>query len=120
LDYGGSWLLPRLVGLHRAKELALFGDIVTAQEAAALGLVNRVVPETELDEVVAAWATRLAEGPPLALSMVKRLLNQSFEMSMAQALEAEATAQALALDSRDVADAVHAFREKRSPSFEGR
>ncbi|MEW6473537.1 MAG: enoyl-CoA hydratase [Actinomycetota bacterium] len=120
LDYGASWLLPRLVGLHRAKELALFGDVVTAEEAAAFGLVNRVVPEAELDDVVAAWAIRLAEGPPLALSMIKRLLNQSFEMSMVEALEAEATAQAVALDSRDVAAALLAFRDNRSTRFEGR
>ena len=63
LDFGGSWLLPRLVGLHRAKELAFFGDVVSAADADRLGLVNRVVPDAELDEFVTAWAGRLAAGP---------------------------------------------------------
>src|SRR4051794_35018310 len=87
LDGGGSWLLPRLLGLHRAKELAFFADIVSAKEAADVGLVNRVVPAGELDAVVDDWARRLAAGPPIALSMTKAMLNNSFSSSLAQALE---------------------------------
>ena len=64
LDFGGSWLLPRLVGLHRAKELSYFGDIVSAQVAVELGLINRVVPAAELDGFSLGWAQRLAAGPP--------------------------------------------------------
>src|SRR3954468_9278464 len=66
LDGGGSWLLPRLVGLHKAKELAFFADMLSASDAMALGIVNRVVPADALDSFVADWASRLAAGPPLA------------------------------------------------------
>ena len=69
IDFGGSWVLPRLVGLHKAKELAFFAEILSAKEAADVGLVNRVVPSAELDEFVDGWARQLAAGPPLALSM---------------------------------------------------
>ena len=71
LDMGASWLLPRIVGLARAKEIALFGDMWTAEEALAIGLVNRVVPPAEIDAFVDDWARTLAAGPPLALSLNK-------------------------------------------------
>ena len=93
LDGGGSWLLPRLVGLHKAKELAFFADLVSADDALAMGLVNRVVAPEELDAVVGEWARRLASGPPIALSMTKTMLNNAFEVSMAAALEDEARCQ---------------------------
>ena len=64
IDFGGSWVLPRLVGLHKAKELALFADIISAKEAAEIGIVNRVVPAAEIDAFVDDWAGRLAAGPP--------------------------------------------------------
>jgi 2-(1,2-epoxy-1,2-dihydrophenyl)acetyl-CoA isomerase len=120
IDFGGSWLLPRLVGLHRAKELALLGDIVSAKEAAELGLVNRVLPATQLDAFVADWANRLASGPPLALAMTKRLLTDSFTASMDEALSAEGLAQTVNVGTRDTAEAIAAFLEKREPRFEGR
>lgn len=120
LDFGGSWLLPRLVGLHKAKELAFFADILSAEQAASLGLVNRVVPADELDAVVNDWATRLATGPPLALSMTKTMLNNGLMVSMEQALEDEARSQAVNLSSEDAAEALKAFREKRQPTFQGR
>src|SRR5580692_12522122 len=82
VDFGASWLLPRFVGLHRAKELAFFADILSAKEAAELGVVNRVVPDDQLDDFVADWAERLAAGPPLALSMTKTMLNNSVNISM--------------------------------------
>jgi enoyl-CoA hydratase/carnithine racemase len=119
LDGGGSWLLPRLVGLHRAKELALFADILSAKEAEGLGLVNRVVPAASLDAFVDDWAHRLAAGPPIALSMTKRLLNDSFTTSLAQAVEAEAMAQAVNFKTADMAEAMRAFAEKRDPVFPG-
>jgi enoyl-CoA hydratase/carnithine racemase len=78
IDFGGSWILPRLVGMHRAKELALFGDIISAKEAQEMGLVNRVVPAGQLDALTADRANRLAAGPPLALAMTKRLLTNAF------------------------------------------
>jgi enoyl-CoA hydratase/carnithine racemase len=119
LDFGGSWLLPRLVGLHRAKELALFGDVLSASEAAAMGLVNRVVPRADLDGFVDAWADRLAGGPPIALSMSKTMLNNAFAVSMEQALEDEARCQAVNFATSDTAEAIGAFLSKRAPRFTG-
>ena len=119
-DFGGAWLLPRLIGLHRAKELALFGDVVGAEEAHRLGLVNRVVAPDELEAAVAEWANRLAGGPPLALAQIKGMLNRSFETSFAAGLDAETTAQALCFTSADTAEAMGAFFDKRDPRFEGR
>jgi 2-(1,2-epoxy-1,2-dihydrophenyl)acetyl-CoA isomerase len=120
LDFGGSWSLARLIGLHRAKELALFGDMLSAQEAADLGLVNRVVPDAELDDVATAWVTRLAAGPPHAMGLIKRQLNDSLQLTMAQALDAEAAAQVANFATTDAAEAYRAFLEKRPPVFTGR
>jgi 2-(1,2-epoxy-1,2-dihydrophenyl)acetyl-CoA isomerase len=120
IDFGGSWLLPRLVGLHRAKELALFADIISAKEAEALGLVNRVVPAGELDAFVDDWASKLAKGPPIALAQTKRLLNNAFEVTLEQALEDEGWAQTVNFTTADTAEAMRAFVEKREPRFEGR
>ena len=120
IDFGGSYLLPRLVGMHRAKELAFFADIVSAPEALAMGLVNRVVPAAELDAFVDDWAARLAAGPPLALSMTKKLLNEGLGMSLDQALENEGMAQTVNFGTADTAEAMQAFLEKRDPRFEGR
>lgn len=120
LDGGGSWLLPRLVGLHRAKELALFAEVIPAAEALRLGVVNRVVPVAELDAVVDDWARRLASGPPIALALTKRMLNRSFEQSFEQALDDEARSQALNFGTRDTVEAIGAFLQKRPPVFDGR
>ena len=120
IDFGGSWVLPRLVGMHRAKELAFFADIISAKEAAEMGLVNRVVPASELDAFVADWADRLAAGPPLALAMTKRLLTNAFATSMDEALEAEGMAQSVNAGTKDTAEAIRAFLEKREPKFTGR
>jgi 2-(1,2-epoxy-1,2-dihydrophenyl)acetyl-CoA isomerase len=120
VDFGGSWLLPRLIGLHRAKALAFFGDVISAKEAAELGLVNRVVPAAELDRVVAEWADRLAAGPPLALAMTKRLLTSALSLSMDEALEAEGLAQTVNARTEDTAEAIRAFLDKREPRFQGR
>jgi enoyl-CoA hydratase/carnithine racemase len=120
IDFGGSFLLPRLVGLHKAKELALLADIISAQEANDLGLVNRVVPVADLDRFVDDWARRLAAGPPLALSMTKTLLNNSFAVSMDQALEDEARTQSVNFSTADVVEAMSAFVDKREPKFVGR
>ncbi len=120
IDFGGSWLLPRLVGLHRAKELALLADIISAKEAEAMGLVNRVVPAGQLDAFVDDWARRLAAGPPIALAQTKRMLNNSFEVTLEQALEDEGWAQTVNFGTADVAEAMQAFFQKREPKFEGR
>jgi len=120
VDFGASWLLPRLIGLHKAKELAFFADILSAREAESFGLVNRVVPDDELDAFVDGWAARLAEGPTLALSMTKSMLNNSLAVSMEQALEDEARSQAANFGTRDTREALTAFVERRPPQFEGR
>ena len=120
VDFGGTWLLPRLVGLHRAKELALLGDKISAQHAADIGLVNRVVPSAELDAVVDNWARRLADGPPLALALTKRMLNDSFGLSLDEALEGEARSQHITFSSRDLTEGLAAFADRRAPRFQGR
>jgi enoyl-CoA hydratase/carnithine racemase len=120
LDFGGSWLLPRLIGLHKAKELAFFGRILSAAEAEKMGLVNRVVAEAELDELVTEWATRLAEGPPLSLQMTKRLLHGGLSLSLYESLQWEATAQAVNFGSEDTREGIAAFIQKRQPVFRGR
>ena len=120
LDFGGSWLLPRRVGLHRAKELAFFGDILSAAEAAEMGLVNRVIADADLDEFVGGWAQRLAAAPPIALAQSKRLLNNSMGVTMEQALDDESAAQSINFATRDTIEAISAFVEKRSPTYTGR
>ncbi len=120
LDCGGSWVLPRRVGLHKAFELAYFADVLSAAEAERFGLVNRVVPPSELDKVVDEWAARLAAGPPLAYSMIKAQLHVGAESSLAQALEHEATSQTVNFNSADTAEAMAAFVQKRDAKFQGR
>ncbi len=120
VDFGGSWILPRLIGLHRAKELVFLADIIDATEADRIGLVNRVVPHAELGGAVMELAQRLAALPPVQLSLSKRLLNQSLSVSMAEALEFEDVAQVMNFQSADTGEAVAAFVEKRTPTFTGR
>ncbi len=120
LDCGGSWVLPRRIGLHKAFELAYFAEVLSAADALEIGLVNRVVPAGELDKAVDDWAARLAAGPPLALSMIKAQLHVGADSSLAQALEYEATCQAVNFGSADTAEAMLAFVQKRDPKFTGR
>ncbi len=120
VDGGGSWLLPRLIGLHRAKELVLFGDIISAADAREFGIVNRVVARDEIDAFVDEWAGRLAAGPPLALALSKELLNAGLGRTMVEALEAEGIAQAYNFSTHDTLEAMTAFVEKRPPEFRGR
>lgn len=119
LDFGGSWLLPRLVGMQRAKELAFFADIIGADDAERIGLVNRVLPDAELDAFVDDWAQRLAAGPPIALAMSKRLLNNSLNVTMEEALDDEGLSQTVNFGTKDTAEAMMAFIEKRPPNFRG-
>jgi len=119
VDFGGSWILPRLVGMHRAKELVLLADVIDVTEAERIGLVNRVVAHDQLETTVKEIATRLANMAPLALAASKRLLNQAFSVSMAEALDAENTAQALMSTTNDTREAILAFFERREPRFTG-
>ncbi len=120
VDFGGTWILPRLIGLHRAKELAFFADVISAEQAAEFGIVNKVVPHDELDDAVTEWADRLAAGPPLALAMTKRLLTLNASADFAAALEAEGMAQTVNFSTEDTREAVKAFLDKREPDFRGR
>ncbi|HEV8458988.1 MAG TPA: enoyl-CoA hydratase [Methylomirabilota bacterium] len=119
-DGGGTWLLPRLVGLAKAKELVFTADIIDAAEALRIGLVNRVVPAPELEATTRALAARIAAGPPGTLALAKSLLNRASTTELAAALELEAFAQGQAISSEDHAEGVRAFLEKRSPKFQGK
>jgi len=120
LDGGNSWLLPRRVGLHKAKELTFFADMIDAKEAESIGLVNRVVSVAELDAVAAEWGRRLAAGPTLALGLSKRLLDASSSVTFEQALEDEARCQHITHTSKDIREGIAAFVERREPRFTGR
>lgn len=117
IDGGGSWSLPRLVGMGRAKEIMFLASRLSGPEAADMNLVNRCVPDEELDDFVADWATRLADGPKRALSVIKSQLNESFESSFSRAVESEAKGQALAFRSKESREGVKAFFDKRPPDF---
>jgi 2-(1,2-epoxy-1,2-dihydrophenyl)acetyl-CoA isomerase len=118
-DSGASYFLPRLVGYHKAMELALFGDKVTAQEALQLGLCNRVVDETSFAQTVGEWAARLAKGPR-SLGWIKRQFSRGLEQSLEEILELEAFDQEAAAQTADAREAITAFLEKRPPNFTGR
>jgi enoyl-CoA hydratase/carnithine racemase len=120
VDFGGSWLLPRLIGLHKAKQLAFFADVIDAAEAERIGLVNQVVPAAELDGFVDDWAKRLCATAPIAIAQTKALLNRSIGPSLSDLLEAEGAAQAVNVGTRDAAEALGAFLERRDPVFTGR
>ncbi|MET9345623.1 enoyl-CoA hydratase/isomerase family protein [Streptomyces termitum] len=119
-DGGGAYLLPRLIGPQRAKELLFFGDALPAAEARAMGLVNRVVPADELAATAREWAERLAQGPTRALALTKALVNASLDSDRATALAAEATAQELNMTTRDAQEGVASFVERREARYEGR
>jgi 2-(1,2-epoxy-1,2-dihydrophenyl)acetyl-CoA isomerase len=118
-DGGGSYLLPRLIGVQKAKELMFFGDDLPAAEAERLGLVNRVVPADKLEQTAREWAERLATGPTVAIVQAKRLVNRSLESDRATAFAEEAMAQEITSTSRDAQEGMAAFRERRSTDFKG-
>ncbi len=120
IDFGGSWLLPRIVGLQRAKEMALSGRMVHAEEALRIGLVNEVVPVDSLDDRVTEIATGFLAGAPVAQMFAKQTLNSAFQVSLADALAWEAEAQSIALGTEDAAEGLQAFLEKRDPVWKGR
>ncbi|NDZ66457.1 enoyl-CoA hydratase [Streptomyces cyaneofuscatus] len=118
-DGGGAYLLPRLVGPQRAKELMFFGDALTAADAERMGLVNRAVPESELAGLAAAWAGRLACGPTRAIALTKQLVNDSLTADRATAFAAEAAAQEINMTTRDANEGVASFVERRTPEYRG-
>ena len=118
-DGGGAYLLPRLVGVQKAKELLFFGDSVSAADAAAMGLVNRVVPDDELATTAAEWAGRLAAGPTRSIALSKWLVNRSLESDRAGAFGDEALAQDLNMTTHDANEGVRSFVERRDPDYRG-
>ncbi len=118
-DGGGAYLLPRLIGLARTKELMFFGDAVSATEAERLGLVNRVVPDGELLGVAGEWAARLAAGPTRSIALTKWLVNRSLESDRAQAFHDEALAQEINMTTSDAQEGVASFVERRDPDYRG-
>jgi 2-(1,2-epoxy-1,2-dihydrophenyl)acetyl-CoA isomerase len=120
LDGAGAYLLPRLIGLAKAKELVFFGDDLPAEEAMRIGLVNKVVPGDQLAAAAREWAVRLASGPTFALGMSKRLLNRSLEVDLETSLEDEAFAVSLVTQSEDTKEGMRAFVERRQPVFTGK
>jgi enoyl-CoA hydratase/carnithine racemase len=119
-DMGATYLLPRIVGLGHASELLFFGDVIDAEHALRIGLVNRVVADGEAAQATAqAWAARLAQGPAFAHAMTKQMIESEARLPLDQAIEAEAQAQALCMQHPDFAEAHAAFKDKRPPRFAG-
>ncbi len=119
-DMGAAYLLPRLVGLGRATELLYFGDAVDAPTAERYGLFNKVVPPERVLEEAMAWAQRLASGPTFALGMTKELLNEELSADLNGALDNEARAQAVCMQTKDFREAYESFVAKRPARFTGR
>ena len=119
VDAGGAYLLPRLVGLSRAKAMVLLGEGATGEAAVRDGLAYKCVPIDELDTTARELAARLAAGPTRSLGLSKRLLNRSFETDLPVTLDLEGAYQSLATTSGDLAEGMASFREKRDPRFTG-
>lgn len=118
-DGAGAWLLPRIIGIQKTKELFFLGEELPAAEAAALGLVNRVVPADRLTEEVDDLAARLAAAPTVSVSLAKRLVNASLDVDRTTALRDEAAAQELNMTTHDANEGVRAFVERREPEYRG-
>ena len=119
LDFGGSWLLPRLVGVQQAKRLALLAEMIDAPEALRLGLVTWIVEPDEIGAFVADLTARLVGGAPVAVAQSKALLHENADRTLRDALATEARTQAVNFATADAPEAFAAFRDKREPTFTG-
>ena len=119
-DEGGAYLFPRVMGLERALKMSLFSEVYTAQQAKELGLVTEVVPDAELMAAASAWAERLADGPPIAIRITKRMMHKQMTMSLENALEDAALSTIAVNYTQDVKEGIAAFHEKRKPNFQGK
>jgi enoyl-CoA hydratase/carnithine racemase len=120
LDFGTSWFLRQRIGVHKAKQLVFTGEIFDGRRAFDLGLVNAVVPAADLDSEVAAVVDTIVAGPPIAISIMKRQLDNAGSASLAQCLEAEALAQNVNVHTEDFGEAMTSYFERRRPEFNGR
>ena len=118
-DGGVAYLLPRIVGLHKAKELIFFGDDLSATDAERLGIVNKVVPAAELQATTKDWAERLASGPTKAIGWSKKMLHDASELSRRDLLEEEAMLVEINSTTGDSGEGVAAYRERRPPEWKG-
>ena len=118
--WGGTQRLIRLVGLAKAKQMILLGDRISAEEAAKIGLVNKVVPKAKLHEETLAFAKRLADGPPVALKLAKEALNFGSQVPLDVGLKLEAAAFGIVMSTKDVMEGVSALMSKRKPEFKGK
>ena len=118
-DWGASYFLPRIVGLSKAYELALTGDIINAREAKEAGLVSRVVPPESLEEAAVELASKIAKGPPIAIELAKHTLREGMESDLISAEYSENRAQEICHRSEDFQEGVRAFKEKREAKFKG-
>jgi len=118
-DAGGCFILPRIVGVQRAKEIMFFGDDVGAATAERIGLVNTVVPGSELEKTAAQWAERLAAGPTKAIALTKWLLNRSLDSDRLTAFQEESWAQEVVTGTEDCKEGRASFAERRPPAFKG-
>ncbi|SDZ36125.1 2-(1,2-epoxy-1,2-dihydrophenyl)acetyl-CoA isomerase [Proteiniborus ethanoligenes] len=118
-DCGGLFLLPRVVGLHKAKELMFTADIIDAERAFKMDIVNCVLEENELEEATYKFAQRLADSAPVALGSMKKILNKTYELSLESITEIESNIQTVCMQTIDHKEGVAAFKEKRKPNFKG-
>jgi enoyl-CoA hydratase/3-hydroxyacyl-CoA dehydrogenase len=118
--WGGTQRLVRMIGLPKAKELIMLGNRITAEEAAKIGLVTKVVPKAKLQEETVALARKLADGPPIALRLAKETINFGTQVPLDIGLKLEAEAFGIALSTKDVMEGVSAFMSKRKPEFKGK
>ena len=119
-DWGGTYFLPRLVGSAKACEMIFSGDIINAEEALQLGLINKLVPHDDLPQATEEFARRFAEGPPVAIGLAKRGIYRNLEADLASALEYETYAQTHCWNTEDAGEGIRAFVEKRPAAFQGK
>ena len=119
-DCGGQYLLPRIVGPYKAKELMFTADLIDSATALGLGVVNQVVADEELEAATMAFAARLAKSAPLPLAMIKKTINMSGMIDLATTLEIETEAQTVCMQTSDHKEGVAAFKDKREPIFTGK